>query len=101
MAKMKYPDGRKNRSQAEQRGSYKSEGEPEMRHTARSNENSTKTCFVYFRFCSGAGRDKKKASLDVDSDCYRGVGHRMGVMRILLAFWKEIPHAGRHSAAFG
>src|SRR5436189_4105758 len=40
-------------------------------------------------------------SLDVDSNCYRGGGHRMSVMRILLPFCKKIPCAGRHSAAFG
>src|SRR5437762_10992652 len=38
-------------------------------------------------------------SFNVDSNCYRGVRHRMGVMRVLLAFGKEIPHAGRHLAA--
>src|SRR6266513_1558293 len=41
------------------------------------------------------------ASLDVNSNCYRGAGHCMGVMRIWLSLWKEIPHPGRHLAAFG
>ena len=67
----------------------------------RSNYNSTKVCFGYFRFCSEADPDNKKASLDVDSNCYRGVGHRMGMMWILLASGKEIPDARRHLTAFG
>src|SRR5438093_8508936 len=40
-------------------------------------------------------------SLDVDSNCYRWCRHRVGVMRILLSLWKEIPHPRRHSPTFG
>ncbi len=39
--------------------------------------------------------------LDLDSNCDRGIGHRMCVMRVQLPLWKEIPHTRGHSAQFG
>jgi hypothetical protein len=40
-------------------------------------------------------------SVEVTSNGYCRSGHRMAVMRILLALWKEIPHARRHLASCG
>ena len=63
-------------------------------------QNSTKDCFAYFPFASKDGSPSKEISLNVDGNCNCGSRHRMGMMRILLPLWKEIPDAGRHSATF-
>ena len=80
----------------------------------RPKYNSTKPRFAYFGCSSGETLDKTKISIRfcghrswllansfyVNCNGYRGRRHRVGVMWILLAFWKEVPHARGHSASF-
>src|SRR5436190_20822770 len=73
----------------------------------KANENYTKKFRLFWAYAQeGLFLKQPRVRpffdlLDVDSNCNRGAGHRMCVMRILPPLWKEIPHTRRHLAEFG